>query len=137
MLCRLRIRVGAVRRRSGSRDGGCRLDLDRRTVRCVLSLVLLIWAGLWPRVLEAGEPVFIGHVVVHTLDVFGPEELKSFLNRGANALHDPRVAEGFDLAGWQAVPPKKPSRTGAYRRPSPLPAGASAVLLSHWERRRG
>jgi hypothetical protein len=31
--------------------------------------------------------VFIGRVVVNTLDVFSPEEVKSFLNRGANALH--------------------------------------------------
>jgi len=87
VLCRLRIGVEAVRRRSGSRDGGCKTGLGRRTLECALGLALLIWAGLWPRVLEAGEQVFIGRVVVHTLDVFGPEEVKSFLNRGANALH--------------------------------------------------
>jgi Surface antigen variable number repeat len=81
------IRVEAVRRRYGSRDGGCRHDFDLRTLECALGLALLIWAGLSPCVLEAAEQVFIGRIVVNTLDVFSPEEVKSFLNRGANALH--------------------------------------------------
>jgi Surface antigen variable number repeat len=85
---RSRIRVGAARSRCiRSRDGddGCRLD--RRTHEHLLGLALLIWAGLSPCSLDAAEPVFIGRVVVNTAEVFGPEEDRGFLNRGANALH--------------------------------------------------
>lgn len=87
MECRSCSRVEAVRRRYGSRDGGCRRGFGSRTLEFALGLVLLIWAGPSPRVLEAAEPVFIGRVVVNTLDVFGLEEAKTFLHRGANALH--------------------------------------------------
>jgi hypothetical protein len=81
------IRVEAVCRRYGSRDGGCRHGFDLRMLERALGLALLIWAGLSHCVLEAAEQVFIGRIVVNTLDVFTPEEVKSFLNRGANALH--------------------------------------------------
>lgn len=87
MECRWCSRVEAVRRRYGSRDGSCRRGFGSRTLECALGLALLIWAGPSSRVLEAAEPVFIGRVVVNTLDVFGVEEAKTFLHRGANALH--------------------------------------------------
>lgn len=86
MECRCCIRVEAVRRRYGS-DGGCRHGFNRRTLACAVGLAILIWAGPSTRALQAADQVFIGHVVVNTLDVFGPEEVKSFLHRGANALH--------------------------------------------------
>jgi len=85
--CRCFIRVEAVRHRYGSLDGVRRHGFDSRTLEFALGLALLIWAGLSPRVLEAAEQVFIGRIVVNTLDVYGPEEVKSFLNRGANTLH--------------------------------------------------
>jgi hypothetical protein len=85
--CRQYSRVEAVRRRYGSRDGGCRHGLDRRTLEYAVGVALLIQAGLWPCVLEAAEQVFIGRIVVNTVEVYGPEEDKTFLNHGANALH--------------------------------------------------
>ena len=87
MECGCFIRVEAVRHRYGSLDGVRRHVLDSRTLGFALGLAFLIWAGPSPRVLEAAEQVFIGRIVVNTLDVFAPEEVKSFLNRGANALH--------------------------------------------------
>jgi hypothetical protein len=84
--CRPHSRVEAGRRRCG-RDGSCRHGFDHRTLECALGLALLIRAGLWPGVLEAAEPVFIGRIDVHTAEVFGSEEDKTFLTHGANALH--------------------------------------------------
>jgi len=52
-----------------------------------LGLVILIWTGLSLSSVEAAEPVYIRRVVVNTAEVFGPEEDRGFLNRGANALH--------------------------------------------------
>ena len=87
MECRRHIQVEAVRRRYGSRDGNCSLGRDRRALEYAIGLALLIRVGLWPCVLEAAEPVFIGRIVVNEVEVFGPEEDKNFLNHGANALH--------------------------------------------------
>src|SRR4030095_15175344 len=85
---RSRIQVGAARSRCiRSRDGDDDCRLDRRTREHLLGLALLVWAGLSPCSLDAAEPVFIGRVVVNTAEVFGPEEDRGFLNRGANALH--------------------------------------------------
>jgi hypothetical protein len=85
--CRRYSRVEAVRRRYGSRDAGCGCGLDRRALEYALGLALLIRAGLSPCALEAAEPVFIGRIVVRTAEIYGPEEEKTFLNQGANALH--------------------------------------------------
>jgi hypothetical protein len=85
--CRSKIAVGATRRHYGSRAEVRRHD--RQTSERFLGLALLIWAGLElsPCSGQTSEPVFIGKVAINTVDVFAPEEVKSFLNRGANALH--------------------------------------------------
>jgi len=87
--CRSRISVGATRCRYGSSAEGRNRRLDRPTRERILRLALLFWAGLElsPRSTEASEPVFIGRVAINTVDVFGADEVRSFLNEGANALH--------------------------------------------------
>ena len=85
MECLSRIPDGATPRRFSRRIAGRK----RRLTRSLLKCGPLIWTllGLLPRPVEAGEQVFIGKVAIHTVDVFAPDEVRTFLNRGANALH--------------------------------------------------
>ena len=87
MECRSKITVEATRGHNGTGAGGWNRRLDRQTRERVLGITLLIWAGLTPCSIDAGEPVFIGRVNIKTVDVFGIDEVHTFLNRGANALH--------------------------------------------------
>ena len=89
MECRSRVSDGPTSRRRSRCFGGRNRRLDRAARGRVLRLAFLIWAayGLSPCAADGGEPVFIGKVTINTADVFTPEEVRSFLNRGANALH--------------------------------------------------
>jgi len=86
--CRSRVSDGPTARRPGSSIGGRNRRPDG-SPRERARLALLIWTllGLLPCTVDAGEPVFIGKVTIKTVDVFAPDEVKSFLNKGANALH--------------------------------------------------
>ena len=84
---RSRVPDGATPRRFGRCFEGRKRRLARPLRDCA-HLALLIWALLglpWP--VDAEEPVFIGKVAINTVDVFAPDEVRTFLNRGANALH--------------------------------------------------
>jgi hypothetical protein len=87
--CRSGVSDGPTPRRLSSCFECRNRRLDRRARERVLRLALLIWAGLSPCAIDGGEPepVFIGRVAINTADVFAPEEVRSFLNSGANALH--------------------------------------------------
>ena len=88
MECRSRVSDGPTGRRSGRSIEGRNRRPDGKP-REHARLALLIWTllGLLPCSVDAGEPVFIGKVTIKTVDVFAPDKVKSFLNRGANALH--------------------------------------------------